>query len=171
MSQAEPEIVIGVIVAPFGIKGEVKVRMETDFPERYRDLKEVHVKLPDGTLKVMGIESVRFHKGQALVKFDGCSDMNCAEELRGGELRIDVSQMAKLPLGHFYVRDLIGIKVITEDGVELGEVNEVMTGAGNDVYVVGDLMIPAVREFVKEVNLEERRMTVCRREALEMEEA
>jgi 16S rRNA processing protein RimM len=171
MNQSEPEVVIGVITAPFGIKGEVKVRMETDFPERFRELEGVYVKLPSAPPKVLEIESVRFHKGQALVKFKGVDDINGAEEYRGGELRIDVSQLVKLPKGHYYLHDLIGMDVVTEDGKDLGKITEVLSSSGNDVFVTEQAMIPAAKEFVKEINLEQRKVLVCHSSALETEEA
>lgn len=69
-SPQEPEIVIGTVVAPFGIKGEVKVRVETDFPERFEGLKQVWLGSP-GQGQMTWIESVRFHQGVALIKFKG----------------------------------------------------------------------------------------------------
>ena len=106
----------------------------------------------------------------ALIKFAGCSNMDCAEKLRGGELRVHHQELVKLPKGRYYVHDIIGMKVVTEDGVDLGEVTEVLTSAGNDVYVTKKMLIPAVREFVKEVDTEGRKIVVSRLEALEAEE-
>ena len=156
----EPDVIIGTIVAPFGIKGEVKIRVDTDFPERYDDLKEVwlHPKSGDGWNGV--IKSLRHQQGAVLIKFAGCDTRSQAEELRGVELRIDRSELMELEGDEFYVHDLIGIDVYTVDGEHVGEITEVLYGTANDVYVTPRGMIPAVKQFVKEVDIANRKMII-----------
>ena len=156
----EPEVVIGTVVAPFGIKGEVKVRIETDFPERFESLTEVWVKPRTGQGRMRRVEHTRFHQDGALVKFEGCSDRSCAEELRGAQLRIDRAQLRVLEPGQFYVHDIVGLDVYTTDGEYLGQITEVLKGVANDVYVTPRAMIPAIKQVVREIDLAARKMVV-----------
>ena len=158
--RSEPDVVIGTIVAPFGIKGEVKVRIETDFPERFESLKEIWLKPKTGPGRMARINSVRFHKSGALVKFQGCNDRNCSEELRGAEMRIDRSQLKVLDSDRFYVHDILGLDVYTTGGEHLGQVTEVLHGPANDVYVTPRGMIPAIKQVVREIDLNGRRMVI-----------
>jgi 16S rRNA processing protein RimM len=155
-----PDITIGIVAAPFGVRGEVKVKMETDFPERYEDLKDVWLQPRVGSGRTVGIKSVRFHKGAALLKFDGYDDRTSVEELRGAELRIDESQLAELEPGQFYIHDLMGLDVYTTEGAHLGQITEVLQGPGNDVYVTAKALIPALKQVVKEVDLAARKMII-----------
>lgn len=156
----EPDVVIGRVVAAFGIKGEVKVKIETDFPERFEDQEEVWLRPKTGQGRMTRIESIRFHQGAALIKFEGCDDRTCADGLREAELRIDESELMALDADQFYVHDILGLDVYTTDGEHLGKVTDVLQGAGNDVYVTPRAMIPAVKEFVREINLAERKMVI-----------
>ncbi|MBI2842599.1 MAG: 16S rRNA processing protein RimM [Armatimonadetes bacterium] len=155
-----PDVTIGTVVAPFGIKGELKVRLETDFPERFDELVEVWIEPSDGRGRMIGVENVRFHQNGALVKFKGCDDRNCAEELRGAELRINREQLRELESDQFYVHDILGLDVYTTDGEHLGKITEVLQGAANDVYVTPRAMIPALKQVVREVDLANGRMVV-----------
>lgn len=155
-----PDVTIGTVVAPFGTKGEVKVRIETDFPERFEDQEEVWLQPANGKGRMARIESVRFHQGVALIKFEACDDRTCAEELRDAELMIDKTELKELESGQFYVHDIIGLDVYTTGGEHIGQVTDVLQGAGNDVYVTPRGMIPAVKQFVKEIDLEARRMVI-----------
>lgn len=159
-SEQAPDVTIGAVVAPFGIRGEVKVKLETDFPERYEELDEVWLQPRFGAGRMVGIESVRFHKGGALVKFRGYDDRTAVEELRGAELRIDESQLAELEPDQFYIHDLLGLNVYTTEGAHLGEITEVLQSPGNDVYVTPKVLIPALKQVVKEIDLAGRRMII-----------
>ncbi len=159
MSLDEYKVLIGKIVAPFGLKGEVKVVPFTDFPERFKETDEVYVG-SEAAGQVRRIESARIHKGSVLVKFEGISDMSAAENLRGAEIRIRESELVPLEEGRYYIHDLVGMEVLTTEGESLGKVKEVLTGSANDVYVTDRAMIPAVREFVENIDLEKRRIIV-----------
>jgi 16S rRNA processing protein RimM len=156
----QPDVTIGKVVAPFGIKGEVKVTIETDFPERFEDLDEVWLEPETGCGWVATVDSVRFHQTGALIKFQGCDDRNRAEELRGAELRIPESELMELEEDQFYVHDLLGLDVFTVSGEHVGHITYVLQGAANDVYVTERGMIPAVKQFVKKVDLAERKIIV-----------
>lgn len=162
------DVVIGKIVAPFGLKGEVKVVPFTDFPERFKELGEVYVGSEAAGL-TRAIESARLHKGSVLVKFEGIDDVTAAENLRGAEVRIRESDRAPLPEGSYYIHDLIGLDVLTTEGENLGKVKEVLTGPAQDVYVTERAMIPAVKEFVVSVDLQKKQIIVSPIEGLVQE--
>src|SRR5215831_6209767 len=102
---------IGEVVAPFGRMGEVKVRYETDFPERFKELKEVCLRSEAGVPRLYSVENVRSHKGQALVKFKGVESINDANVLRGAKVQIPRAEAVALPGDSYYAADLIGAEV------------------------------------------------------------
>ena len=152
---------IGRVVAPFGTRGEVRVRPETDFPERFAGLREVCLELPDGRAEMGRVVQARITPKGALVQFQGCDDRAQAEELRGAWVKIRPSMAIPLPAGSYYIHEIVGLRVFTEEGRDLGEVTEVICSPANDVYVVGEVMIPAVRESVREISVEKGTMTVA----------
>ncbi len=159
MNSERWDVVIGKIVAPFGLRGEVKVVPFTDFPDRFEELGEVYVGSGDAG-EVRRIRRARLHKGSVLTKFEGIEDATAAESLRGLEVRIRESDLAPLEEGSYYVHDLIGLDVLTTGGESLGTLKEVLSGPANDVFVTDRAMIPAVKEFVKSVDLRKRQIIV-----------
>jgi 16S rRNA processing protein RimM len=160
MSEPKRDVVIGEIVSPFGIRGEVKAVPHTDFPERFDLLEEVFVagsKSPD---RMMTVEGVRHHKGLVLLKLAGINDIDGAETLRGAKLVISESDMAPLEEGEYYVHDIIGLEAVTTEGEALGPITEVIRSPAHDVYVTERAMIPAVKEFIESIDLEAGRVTV-----------
>lgn len=163
MGQASEEpwdLVIGQITAPFGIKGEVRVRPETDYPERFLGLEQVCLELPSGEERRERVAGAAVTPKGVRLRLARCTSRSDAEHLRGAWLKISKSQAVPLPADSFWVHDIIGIKVVSDQGEDLGEVTEVIRAAGNDVYVTPGAMIPAVREVVKKVDLQQRRMIV-----------
>lgn len=168
MSAGTWDVVIGKITAPFGLKGEVKVFPLTDFPERFAELAEAYVGT-ESEGRMLAIESVRFHKGLVLIKFGGMKDATEADALRGTEIRIRKGDLMPLEEGRYYIHDIVGLDVLTTDGEDLGKVEQVLTGAANDVYVTPRAMIPAVREFVVSVDLSKKQIIVKAVEGLVQE--
>ena len=160
MGETERDVVIGEIVAPFGLKGEVKVLPCTDFPERFEQLEEVFVAGDKVAGRMLEIEGIRPHKSGFLIKFAGIDDMSAAETLRGGELRISEAEMGPLDKGEYYVHDIIGLEAVTTDGEHLGKVKEILRSPAHDVYVTDRAMIPAVKEFVLSIDLDAGKMVV-----------
>lgn len=167
MSYEEWNLVIGEIVAPFGIHGEVKVRLETDFPERFHALKQVCVQLPSGALKLMEIAQVRMHglhKGQIVLRLEGVTTVEMAESLRGALLRIHPDEAVPLPPNEFYVHELVGCEVFTQKGTFLGRLREVLHYPAHDIYVVAreksELLLPAVRDVVRKIDPRAKRIEV-----------
>lgn len=153
------DILVGEVVAPFGRKGEVKVVPHTDFPERLKELGQVKVAVGDETL-VLEIQNLRLHKDLLLIKFTGYENISDAERLRGGKVFISDQEIAPLGPDEYYIHDIIGMEVMTPEGESLGKIREVIRAPANDVYVTERAMIPAVKEFVLNVDLDNRRMVV-----------
>ena len=154
------DLVIGQVVAPFGIRGQVKVRPETDVPERFRLLEQVCLEFPDGEQRMARIDDVRISPKGVTVRFAGYENRSQAEDLRGAWVKIKKSMALPLPEGSYYIYQLVGLRAYTEDGRDLGEITEVIQAPGNDVYVTPHAMIPALRHVVREVDLEAKRMVV-----------
>lgn len=159
---------IGEITAPQGVRGEVRVLPLTDFPDRFETLAEVWLGAPRQEL--VAIESVRPHKGFFLVKFRGIDDRDQAETLRGVRLEIEEEDLVPLKPGEYYVHQLQGCQVLTVEGRSLGTLVDVYRTGANDVWVVqGDVsrgearevLIPALKDVVREVDLEARRLVIA----------
>lgn len=148
-------MLIGRIVGSFGIKGEVKVQPLTDFEERFDPGQTVFV----GT-SPLKIESSRFHKGQWLLGLEGCTSRSAAEELQWENVYALSEGRPELPQDTFLTKDLIGMEVFEEDGTPLGIVEEVLPYPAHDLFQVGGILIPVVREFVRAVDPTARRITV-----------
>jgi len=152
---------IGIVAAPFGLIGEMKVRIETDFPERFGGLKQVGLRLTGRGLKVFDVQRTRIHKGQVLLKVDGIESIDDADVWRGAHVQVKRADAVPLPEGSFYTTDLIGLDVITREGRALGKIERVLAYPAQDLLKVGDALIPAVKEFVVEVDLAGGRIIVA----------
>ncbi|MEW6378348.1 MAG: ribosome maturation factor RimM [bacterium] len=154
---------IGKIIGTHGNKGEVKVYLLTDFPERFQSLKEVFLVTPSGR-RSLAVESVRFHKSYVILKPQESHTMSDAEKLKGAAICIPEEEVYPLGEDEYYCFQLIGMEVYTEEGLFLGVIEDIFPTGSNDVYVIKDehkeYLIPAIKEVVKEVNLERRRITV-----------
>ncbi len=154
---------IGKIVAPFGIRGELKVFSLSDIPNRFAQLDKIFVG-PDHVSR--RITAVRPYKGDMLiVKFAGIDDANTAETLRNFDLSIPLDKLAQLPQDSYYQHDILGLRVATLNGNDIGTIIEIMETGSNDVYVVkGEnkqpILLPAIKDVVKQVDLIRRMMYI-----------
>ena len=155
---------VGVITSTHGIRGEVKVFPTTDDPNRFRKLKQVILDTGKEQLE-MEIASVKFFKNMVIVKFKGIDDINDVEKYR--KAGIYVTRENAVPLGEneYFIADLIGLRVISDEEEELGVIDDVLQTGANDVYIVKkeqtpDLLIPAIKDCIKNVNIEEGTMIV-----------
>ena len=157
-------LTVGEIVAPFGRAGEVKVRLETDFPDRFGRLQQVCLRWPRGEARLLDVESARPHKGQILLKLRGISSINDAETLRDALVQVRAQEAVRLPANEFYIHDLLGCEVLTAEGRVLGPLTNVLRGAANDVYVIGqgknEILLPVIQDVIREVDLARRRIVV-----------
>jgi 16S rRNA processing protein RimM len=157
---APPEfLIVGRILAPFGTRGEVKVQVETDFPDRFAPGKAVYL---DG--RPLQIESGRPHRQHLLLKLACVDCVEDAEKLRGRLLTIPRSELHPLDPDQYYAFQVIGLDVLTTEGEALGEIVDIMVTGSNDVYVArgkrGEILIPAIDDVVKSVDLENRRIVI-----------
>mgnify|MGYP001164713870 CR=1 FL=1 len=157
---------VGCIVGVHGLRGEIKVELYTDFPERFAP--GVMLLVGDDLMEVR-LVSVRPHKNQLLMQLEGVADRTAAEQLRGLWLFAPEDDAAELEEGAYWIHDIIGLQVLQEDGRSLGDVVDVFATGANDVYVVRpaegqnrgqDILLPAIPEVVLAVDLAQRRMTV-----------
>jgi len=164
MSYEEWSLTIGEITAPFSRFGEVKVRPETDFPERFLRLAKVCLRLPSGEARLCEVEGARLHKGHILLKLRGFSSINEAETLRNALVQVRPQEAVRLPANEFYIHDLLGCEVVTPEGRVLGPLASVLRSGANDVYVIGqgkeEILLPAVKDVVREVDMLRRRIVV-----------
>ncbi len=157
----DKEIVIGKIVAPHGVRGDIRIMPLTDRPEQFLNLS--YLLLEDG--RQLTVKAARFHKRMVLVSTKEITTMNDAELLRDKEILIRAEDLPPLEEGRFYVADLIGLPVFDEEGKQLGTFKDSITTGSNDVYIVAvpggkDLLIPALKIYVREINLQEKRIVV-----------
>ena len=155
---------VGTIVKAIGIAGEVVVHPMTDFPARFRNLRILWLGADSGSASEARIEKAVVSARGIRLKLKGIDDRNAAERLRGRILFVDEAHRAKLPKGQYFVHDVLGLAVREEGGTDLGTVADVLRYPASDVYVVrgdrGEILIPAVKEFVQSVDLGARTMTV-----------
>lgn len=161
-------VAIGEIVASHGLRGELRVVPLTDFPKRFATTESVLLgaagREPEG--EPVRVERASLHGRFVLVKLAGVETMEAAEALRHRLLFVPREEVAPLPKGRFYVFDLIGLSVVTEEGTPLGELTDVVENPANDLFVVRrgggqrDLLIPALKSVVREVDQEGGRMVV-----------
>ena len=159
-SGAEKRITIGKLGAPHGIHGEVRVIPLTDFAGRFEQLKEIMA----GD-ELLHIESVKYHKQFVLMRFREYPDREDVTRLTGRMLTVPRSEAMPLEEGEYYTFDIIGLSVETSEGTSLGKVEQVLRTGSNDVYAVRteegrELLIPALKRVVKEINIKEGRMVV-----------
>jgi 16S rRNA processing protein RimM len=146
---------IGQIVGPHGIRGLVKVEPLTDFDEHFEA--GARVRIGDNWYE---ITSCSWHKNRPLLGLSGVDSMNAAEELRWKFLEAFPLEDPDLEDDEYLVEDLLECRVVTEEGEDLGVLDEVEPMPAQDVYRVGEIRIPAVKEFVREIDLENKVITV-----------
>ena len=155
---------VGVIANTHGIRGEVKVYPTTDDVTRYKKLKEVL--LDTGKeYKTLEIASTRFFKNLVIVKFKGIDNINDIEMYKGRDLWIPREEGQELEEDEYYIADLLGMSVVLEDGQEFGTLKDVMETGANDVYIIdsaehGEVLLPAIKECILDVDLEKNIMTI-----------
>ena len=164
MPSAPRYLVVARIVAPFGARGEVKAELRTDYPDRLASRTTVFLGREDEEPRAYTLRGVRFHQGRALLSLVGCDDRTTAESLRGLLVQVPTAEAPLPPPGSFYIYQIIGLEVQGIDGALLGRVTAVLTTGSNDVYVVqgdkGEILVPAVSDFVRQIDLEHGRMIV-----------
>lgn len=155
---------IGVISSTHGVRGEVKVFPTTDDVRRFKKCKEVL--LDTGKERItLEIEGVKFFKQFAILKFRGIDTLNDVEKYKGKSLLVPRKDAVRLGRNEYFVADLIGVEVFNEEEEKIGVLKDVMETGANDVYVIQmddgrELLLPAIKECVLEVKVEERYMRI-----------
>jgi len=164
-------VVIAKIVAPFGLRGAVKATIRTDFPERFDDLEEAWLAPAEapfdaGRTLYKVLEARPQNEKQVMLKFEGVTKPEQAEALRGYTVAVPRSEAVPLQEGEYYIFQLVGLDVYTEEDEFVGRVIDVLEYPANDVYEVRGpmspkpVLIPAIKDVVKEIDLEKRRITI-----------
>lgn len=155
---------VGVITTTHGVRGEVKVYPTTDDPKRFLDLENVI--LDDGKIKRdLEIENVKFFKNLVILKFKGIDNINDIEKYKKAGLFVTRENAVELSEDEYFITDLIGLSVVTDEKEEIGVLSDVLQTGANDVYVVSqkgqkDILIPAIHECILDVDLKEHMMEV-----------
>lgn len=155
---------VGVITSTHGIRGEVKVFPTTDDVKRFKKCKELLLDTGKGTLPVE-VEGVKFFKQFVIIKLKGFDSINDIEAYKGKELYVTRANAVKLKKDEYFIADLIGVEVFDEKDEKLGALEDVMQTGANDVYVIRlsdgkELLLPAIKECILSVDVEEKRMQV-----------
>lgn len=160
----EERFQVGIITSTHGIKGEVKVYPTTDDPRRFRRLKEVILDSGKGDV-VLEIESVKFSKNLVILKFRGLDTPEEMAKYRQKGLYVTRENAVRLGRDEYFIADLMGLRVLDEDGTEIGVLREVLETGANDVYIIDlrdgrELLLPAIRECVLHVDVEAGEMRI-----------
>ncbi len=155
---------VGQIVNTFGIKGQVKVVPFTDDVERFEELNEVYIEKKN-ELQLFQIEQVNYHKNMVIIKFKGINTIEEAEKYINCYLKIDRKHAKKLPKDTYFIADLLGLPVYTDEGKLLGKVDDIYNSGSSDIYVVKDemgkqVLLPSIPEVLKEIDLKNEKIIV-----------
>lgn len=158
------ELQVGVITQTHGIRGEVKVFPTTDDANRFKKLKEVILDTGRERLS-MEIEGVKFFKQFVILKFKGYDSINDVERYRQGKLFVTRDNAVRLKKDEYFVADMIGMRVVTDEGEDFGVLKEVLATGANDVYVVSrkdgeEVLLPAIKECVRNMDMDGHVMEV-----------
>jgi 16S rRNA processing protein RimM len=157
-------ITIGKAVKPWGVKGEIKIELMTDFPERFSNLSRVYLVSPAGKEMVCEIKAVRYVGGAPLLLFAGYDTPEKAKVLNGWFVKVPEKEVMPLPEGAYYWFELIGMEVVSESGEDLGTIVDVFETGSNDVYVLKrgneEFYIPATKDVIKQVDRNAKRMVI-----------
>ncbi len=153
---------VGVITQTHGIRGEVKVFPTTDDASRFRDLKHVLLDTGKDTLS-LEIENVKFFKQFVILKFKGYDNINDVERYKRCPLLVERSDAVPLDEDEYFITDMIGMQVVTDQGEDFGVLKDVLTTGANDVYMIdhpsaGEGLVRAIKECILEVDIPGRRM-------------
>ena len=160
----KPYLELGQIVNVKGLKGEIKVNPFTENINRFETLNKILIKLKN-EIKEYEIEKVSYHKNQVILKLKGIDTIEAAETLRNYYILINRKDLEPLEEGKYYIADLIGLDVYTDEGALLGKIIDIYNTGANDIYTVKnlegkELLLPAIKEVVKQVDLQNEKIIV-----------
>ncbi len=155
---------IGQIVNTFGIKGMVKVKPFTDNIERFNNLEKIYIKNKSGQTEYK-IQEIKYHKNMVLIKFEGIENPEQADLLRNSYLIVDRETEEPLEPGRYYIVDMIGLDVFTDDDEYLGKLEDIYNTGSNDIYVVKNelgkqVLLPAIEDVIKNIDMDNKKVIV-----------
>lgn len=157
-------IAVGKIVKTVGVKGECKVALLTDVPGRLEGLTDLRVGATEQASEPKVVESVRAHRENVIIKLKGTDSGTDAERLKGMFLYVPPEQALRPSSTSYFVHEIVGMQVVTEEGTTVGVVSDVVKLPGSDIWLVKadgrEIMIPAVREFIRSVDLAQKKITI-----------
>lgn len=168
---SEKLVTVGRIVNSHGIRGELKVVPETDFPERFDKGNALIIVDSQNKQTPVTVQTSRLHKNMFILQFDQFSNINDVEKFKGSLLKIEAKEQQPLEEGEYYYHEIIGCKVVTEEGEELGLVSEVLTPGANDVWVVSlpkgkQLLLPVIDDVILNVDIANKTIRIHLMEGL-----
>ena len=160
----EDMLQVGVITQTHGVRGEVKVFPTTDDVNRFKKLKQVILDTGKETMP-LEIQSVKFFKQFVILKFKGIDNINDIEKYKGCSLYVTREHAVALEEDEYFIADMIGMEVCTEDGNIFGTLKDVIETGANDVYVIenaehGEVLVPAIKECIRSVDIEKGQMMI-----------
>lgn len=155
---------VGVISSTHGVRGEVKVFPTTDDAKRFTELKTVILDIRPEPV-TLNIENVKFFKNMVILKFKEFNNINEIEKYKGRDLLIRREQAVKLGPDENFIADLVGLKVVTDEGEDFGILKDVLKTGANDVYIIRgkdekEYLFPAIKQCILNVDLETETVTV-----------
>jgi 16S rRNA processing protein RimM len=160
VSKRPEYLVIGEVLRPHAVQGELRIRILTDYPERIAELETIYLgaDVESAAIKPYSVVGMRMHQNYGLLSLHGIDNRDKADRLRGLFIMVDIDHAVPLNEGEFYLYELLGLEVRTEAGETLGTISEVIETGANDVYVVdsprfGEVLIPVTGETVLETNI------------------
>lgn len=155
---------VGVISSTHGVRGEVKVFPTTDDVKRFKKLKQVILDTGKEHMP-LEVEGVKFFKQFAILKFKGIDNINDIEKYKGKSLLVDRKNAVRLQKDEYFVADMIGMDVYTDEDVHFGTLKDVMETGANDVYIIQtadgkEVLIPAIKQCILKVDVENARMDI-----------
>lgn len=155
---------IGQIVNTFGIKGMVKVKPFTDNIERFSNLEKIYIKNKSGQTEYK-IQEIKYHKNMVLIKFEGIENPEQADLLRNSYLIVDRETEEPLEPGRYYIVDMIGLDVFTDNNEYLGKLEDIYNTGSSDIYVVKNelgkqVLLPAIEDVIKNIDMDNKKVIV-----------
>ncbi|MDQ0206381.1 ribosome maturation factor RimM [Alkalicoccobacillus murimartini] len=165
---------VGKLVNTHGVRGEVRILSSTDFAEkRFAKGSTLAIRKEDGSYLELKIITHRSHKQFELVTFEGYENINLVEQFKGLTLYVSADKQEELEIGEYYYHEIIGCTVVSEEGLKIGRIIEILSPGANDVWVVKregqkDLLVPYIESVVREVDVNNKTITIHMLEGLDV---
>lgn len=160
----EEYLTVGKVKAPFGLKGEVEITVLTDWPSRFLSGLELHLSPPLKELSTLVVEKTSVRNNRLFLKFKQINNRTSAERIKGCWLKVTADNAVSLPKDNYWHHQILGLNVLTDKGLSLGRVEEIIRTGSNDVYVVRDnkneTLIPAIKKVVRKIDLKQKKMII-----------